>query len=172
LSLGAVIEMRKKIIKRPLKANTREKILLYIRNNPGAHYNGIRDTLEIQNGVLQYHLDALTKTGEIKSRTEGNRKIFFTAGYNPNNVRHREFIISEIRRRYQSLSEKEQVIFDLLISTGPISMKDLSNYANIRFPRHIKPFLRNIEKKMGIVIKKYESAGEVLCEIDLDRYSA
>jgi predicted transcriptional regulator len=55
----------------------RGKILGYIRANPGAHYNLIKQDLELHNGTLMHHLDTLERNGFIRSSRDGTLKRFF-----------------------------------------------------------------------------------------------
>ena len=55
----------------------RGKILGYIRANPGAHYNLIKQDLELHNGTLIHHLDTLERNGFIRSSRDGTLKRFF-----------------------------------------------------------------------------------------------
>ena len=55
----------------------RGKILGYIRANPGAHYNLIKQDLDLHNGTLMHHLDTLERNGFIKSARDGLLKRFF-----------------------------------------------------------------------------------------------
>lgn len=55
----------------------RGKILGYIRANPGAHYNLIKQDLDLHNGTLVHHLDTLERNGFIRSARDGTLKRFF-----------------------------------------------------------------------------------------------
>jgi DNA-binding MarR family transcriptional regulator len=55
----------------------RGKILGYIRANPGAHYNLIKQDLELHNGTLIHHLDTLERNGFVRSARDGTLKRFF-----------------------------------------------------------------------------------------------
>ncbi len=55
----------------------RGRIYQFIIMNPGHHFSYIRDILEINSGVLTYHLKILEKEDYIKSRRDGMYKRFY-----------------------------------------------------------------------------------------------
>ncbi len=61
--------------------DTRSFILGYILGNPGAHYNLIKQTLELKNGTLAYHLQVLLRERKIKKRNAGAKVRFFPYRY-------------------------------------------------------------------------------------------
>ncbi len=149
----------------------RQTIFQYIQSNPGSHFNAIKKALGLKTGVLQYHLNVLLEKGMVKSQNEGNRKQFFPKGYNPRNIGERKYILNEVRRRYQLLSEKERLIFRLLVDEGPITLGELAAVSSIKKSRHVKPYLRNIEQKLGVIVKMVKKSSGAYCYIDFDRYS-
>lgn len=56
---------------------TRNKIYEYIMGHPGDNYNSIRQELNLNNGVLAYHLRMLEKEDYIKSMRDGIYKRFY-----------------------------------------------------------------------------------------------
>jgi len=58
----------------------RGQIFGYITANPGAHYNRIKSELDLNNGAIIYHLDALEKFGYISSYEDGCRKCYVSRG--------------------------------------------------------------------------------------------
>jgi predicted GH43/DUF377 family glycosyl hydrolase/DNA-binding MarR family transcriptional regulator len=56
---------------------TRGRIYEYIRNNPGDHYNSIKQELNLNNGVLSYHLRTLEREQYLKSTRDGMYKRFY-----------------------------------------------------------------------------------------------
>ena len=58
----------------------RGQIYGYVRANPGDYYSSIRDSLELSNGVVTYHLDILETEGFVRAEIEGTHKRFFPAG--------------------------------------------------------------------------------------------
>jgi len=60
----------------------RGQIFGLIRLQPGAHYNFIKQKLDLKNGVLSYHLSTLEREGYILSEMDGIYKRFY-----PNHVK-------------------------------------------------------------------------------------
>jgi len=58
----------------------RGRIYQYIKDNPGTHYTLIRRELDLNNGVLSYHLHTLVRLELVKSRRQGTRKLFYITG--------------------------------------------------------------------------------------------
>ena len=47
------------------EGDVRDRILRFIRDNPGCHLRKIKDELDVGMGTVQYHLDKLEKTGHL-----------------------------------------------------------------------------------------------------------
>lgn len=60
---------------------TRGQIYGYIQANPGAHYSAIQQVLDIENGVLAYHLRVLLRENYLVARSEGIFKRFYPRDY-------------------------------------------------------------------------------------------
>jgi predicted transcriptional regulator len=60
---------------------TRGQIYGYIQANPGAHYSAIQQVLDIENGVLAYHLRVLLRESFVVARNEGVYKRFYPRDY-------------------------------------------------------------------------------------------
>jgi len=60
---------------------TRGQIYGYIQANPGAHYSAIQEVLDIENGVLAYHLRVLLRENYLVARSEGIFKRFYPRDY-------------------------------------------------------------------------------------------
>ena len=59
---------------------TRGRIYQCVKDNPGTYYSRIKKELGLNNGVLSYHLQTLTRVELIKSKRHGTRKLFFITG--------------------------------------------------------------------------------------------
>lgn len=59
---------------------TRHQIYDFIKANPGMHFRGICESLDLSVGVVQYHLYTLERGGCIVSFNDGQNKRFFQAG--------------------------------------------------------------------------------------------
>jgi predicted GH43/DUF377 family glycosyl hydrolase/DNA-binding MarR family transcriptional regulator len=55
----------------------RVKIYEHITNNPGDHFNSIKNKLNLNNGVLTYHLKTMERENFIKSMRDGMYKRFY-----------------------------------------------------------------------------------------------
>jgi DNA-binding transcriptional ArsR family regulator len=56
---------------------TRGQIFGYVRVHPGDSFSDIKRNLQLENGVLAYHLSVLEKEGLIRARTKGTKKLFY-----------------------------------------------------------------------------------------------
>jgi predicted transcriptional regulator len=61
----------------PLQQPTRLEIYNCIKEHQGIHFRGICQTLELQVGVVQYHLGVLEHAGLINSVSDGQNKRYF-----------------------------------------------------------------------------------------------
>jgi DNA-binding MarR family transcriptional regulator len=58
----------------------RRRIYDHVKENPGAHYRAILESLDLTMGVLTYHLNRLEKGEYLRSRQDGMYRRFFIAG--------------------------------------------------------------------------------------------
>ena len=61
----------------PLDQPTRLEIYNFVKSNPGVHFRGICDRLDLSVGVVQYHLSILEHAGFITVYTDGQNKRYF-----------------------------------------------------------------------------------------------
>ena len=93
----------------------RGQIYGFIKSNPGCHYSYIKKKLEIQNGILAYHLKILEKSGLIKSERKGRYRIFTITGINfPESKRY-------------TLSQLQISIIDLIRNNKGITQKEIAS---------------------------------------------
>jgi predicted transcriptional regulator len=59
---------------------TRLEIYSFIKSNPGVHFRGVCEGLDLSVGVVQYHLSVLERAGFITGFSDGQNKRFFEAG--------------------------------------------------------------------------------------------
>jgi DNA-binding MarR family transcriptional regulator len=64
--------------RRLLEHQTRDRIYTHIQANPGVHYRGIMNELELSMGVLTHHLNMLERQNYIKSMQDGNFRRFYS----------------------------------------------------------------------------------------------
>lgn len=78
--------------------NTIDKILKYIRDNPGCHLRQIKGELGLAMGTVQYQLDRLEKAGKIRSKRHGLYRYYFSAGVLENEEDILEVLTQETAR--------------------------------------------------------------------------
>lgn len=109
-------------------------IYYYIVANPGAHFSEIRDTLNLANGELAYHLKVLEDNGQINSMNDGIRKRFY-----PKNVEKREPILTKIQKE----------IFNLVKSKPGINQNEIAN--NLHKSKQVVNYHIQIMNEMNVV---------------------
>ena len=57
-----------------------QRVLQFIRENPGCHLREIKRMLDMSMGTVQYHLNLLEKEGKITSEKQHLYKNYFSAG--------------------------------------------------------------------------------------------
>lgn len=73
LVLGAGLHNDSAALNQP----TRLEIYNCVKNNPGIHFRGICDSLDLSIGVVQYHLDVLTHARLLSVFKDGQWKRYF-----------------------------------------------------------------------------------------------
>jgi predicted transcriptional regulator len=58
----------------------RGMIIVYIKENPGEHFNSLKSKLDFRNGTLAHHLHILERERVIKSVKYGKYRRFFPIG--------------------------------------------------------------------------------------------
>jgi predicted transcriptional regulator len=76
LFVGAGLQGNSSLLNQP----TRHQIYDYITDNPGVHFRGICENLNLSIGVVQYHIYTLERSGCISGFNDGQNKRFFQAG--------------------------------------------------------------------------------------------
>jgi predicted transcriptional regulator len=96
---------------------TRQEIYTFIKDNPGVHFRGICNGLELSVGVVQYHLDVLEHTGLIESYGDGQIKRFFQAD-----------TFTETEMQLISLVKHQTTgqILEILVQSGNVLHRDLA----------------------------------------------
>ena len=74
---------------------TRGQIFGYIKANPGTHYIAVQEHLELQNGVLAYHLKVLEREEYITSERDGIYKRFYPRHMK---IPHKERQLTRVQR--------------------------------------------------------------------------
>lgn len=101
---------------------TKEQVLEYIRNHPGAHLRQIQRELDISMGAIQYHLYSLEKDKTILARRRGLYKRFYPC-----------LMFAEQQQEILDIlsQETERDIVLFLIENPNATQKELSEYAKI-----------------------------------------
>ena len=74
---------------------TRGQIFGFIKANPGTHYIAVQEHLELQNGVLAYHLKVLEREEYITSERDGIYKRFYPRHMK---IPHKERQLTRVQR--------------------------------------------------------------------------
>lgn len=62
-----------------LSLESRKQIFEYVRANPGSHFSKVKRELDMETGLLQYHLQKLEEYDVIESKKhQGKRRLFST----------------------------------------------------------------------------------------------
>jgi predicted transcriptional regulator len=93
----------------------------YILAKPGCHYNQIKQTLNLNNGTLAYHLRKLEREEFIKSQRDGMYKRFYPQGL-------------KIPKRTLKLSKMQKRILDVITMNPGISQKEVAKEVGISAP--------------------------------------
>ncbi|HKZ48023.1 MAG TPA: carboxypeptidase regulatory-like domain-containing protein [Thermoplasmata archaeon] len=107
-----------------LQHAVRQRLYAYVRANPGKHYRGLLNELQLPMGVLTYHLNTLERGGYITSTQDGVYRRFFVAGTKAKV----QFFLTEIQQRIVlALRENSGVSQAALAESTGIS-RSLVNY--------------------------------------------
>ena len=82
-----------------LEHKVRAQIFDYVNKNPGAHYRGIMNELNLHMGVLTHHLNMLEQEQYIKSYQDGMYRRFYPKGA----VIQPKMILNEVQHRILKL---------------------------------------------------------------------
>ncbi|UCE36406.1 MAG: carboxypeptidase regulatory-like domain-containing protein [Thermoplasmata archaeon] len=111
-----------------LKNAVRKRIFDYVNENPGMHYRGILNELNLPMGVLSYHLNRLEKAQYIRSRQDGMYRRFYTKGPKTD----MRFFLSDIQESILSVIKENQGISQSKIAERiSVSRKVVNYHVNI-----------------------------------------
>jgi len=102
---------------RLLNQSTRIEIFNFVRNNPGTHFRDICDSLGLSIGVVQYHLELLTRSGLLSVHRDRRYRRYFESG---------RFGKTEITTISLLRHETSGMILAVLSERGSIFHKDLA----------------------------------------------
>jgi predicted transcriptional regulator len=99
-----------------LNLESRRRIYEFIATNPGTHVREMERGLDMQPGMLSYHLGYLMKRKLVRSEDDGHRKMFFLI----------DQFIEKDRRTLGALRQESprRILMHLLVN-GPTSFQNL-----------------------------------------------
>lgn len=100
---------------RALDHFTRGRIFGYIQANPGMTFTEVRESLDLKNGTLAYHLWVLERLGFVKSVREGRLRQLYLTG-------------QPVTGKRLVLSRLQYAILDLLKAEGPMSQAEIAKH--------------------------------------------
>lgn len=103
---------------RALDHFTRGRIYGYIQANPGITYSKVRDTLDLRNGTLAYHLWVLERLGFVRSVRKGRVRQLYLRGM-------------PVSKGSLVLSRLQYAILDLLKAKGPMTQVEIARHFKI-----------------------------------------
>lgn len=144
-----------------LNQPTRLEIYTFIKNNPGVHFRGICNNMDLPVGVVQYHLGVLEQAGLVSVHDDGQLKRYFESKiYTTKEVK----LISILRH------ETTGKILAALSQSAFVLHKDLAHNLSIS-PQALSWQMNQLKKtglieteKQGITVKYFvssENAAEI-----------
>lgn len=111
-----------------LNSSTRLIIYNYVSGSPGVHFRGICNGLGLSVGVIQYHLEHLTRQGLLTSRRDRRYRRYFEARrFSEEEMEVISTLRSETARRAISIIlESPRITHGALASTLGISSQGLT----------------------------------------------
>ncbi len=100
---------------RALDHFTRGRIYGYIQANPGMTFTRVRESLDLKNGTLAYHLWVLERLGFIKSVREGRVRMLYLSG-------------APVTGKRLVLSRLQYAILDLLRAEGAMTQSEMAKH--------------------------------------------
>jgi predicted transcriptional regulator len=106
----------------PTNSTTRAEIMAYIVANPGVYLRELCRDLDLSTGVVQYHVWALVKNGELEDIRSGRHRRFFAAS---SYTEMEQKVISMLRQ------ETPHKILSLLSEGPPVSHAELAKRLSV-----------------------------------------
>ncbi len=149
-----------------LNLENRRRIYELISANPGTHVREMERALEMQPGLLSYHLDYLEKRKLVRAEDDGHRKMYFIP----------DRFIEKDRRTLGALRQESprKILMHLLVN-GPTSFQNLQtemSVAKSTLSYHLKRLreirvieVTKIEKEMVYRIDDSDRVADLLIGI-------
>lgn len=105
-----------------LTLKSRKQIFEYVQSNPGSHFSEVKRELEMETGLLQYHLRKLEEYNVLESKDhQGKRRLFVTRELDE----EEQSILSTLRY------ETTRKILLHLLEHGPVRNGDIAKVVGI-----------------------------------------
>jgi len=149
-----------------LSLDTRKEIFEYVRDNPGIHFSQLKRDLDMETGLLQYHLRELERYDVLESEEyQGKRRVFVARELNPEERRILATLRYETTRR----------ILLFLLEAGSARNSDIAEEIGVT-PATVSWHLSNlvdndvVERRKEGRTTRYQVANEELTVQLLVRY--
>lgn len=96
---------------------TRGQVFGYIRVHPGDSFTDIKRNLQLENGVLAYHLSVLEKENLLRSRTKGARRLYYP--------------IEAVPLENGGLHDLQERMLDVLRATPGLTVRELGTQLGV-----------------------------------------
>jgi Uncharacterized protein conserved in archaea len=108
-----------------LELDTRKEIFDYVQENPGVHFSQLKRDLEMETGLLQYHLDTLEEYDVLVSEDhQGKRRVFVAQALDE----AERTVLSSLRY------ETTRHILLFLLEEGPARNRDIADTVGVSPP--------------------------------------
>ncbi len=143
--------------KDPLSLETRRRIFQFIRERPGTYPRELERELDMQTGVVQYHLGLLESLRLVNSEGDGFRKRYYVSGE----------VSSEDRRVLSvlKLNTPRRIVIQLLQNPGSTFEQILSQFT---FSKSALSFHLKKLTESGIVVVSKSASGTTYSVRDED----
>lgn len=124
LVLGAGLHNNSDSLNQP----TRLEIYNYVKNNPGIHFRGICNNLDLSIGLVQYHLNVLKHAGLLSVYNDGQcRRYFESNAYAITDVKMISLLRHDTTRKILTvLSQNSRILHKNLAQTVGLSSQALT----------------------------------------------
>ncbi len=141
-----------------LELENRRRVFQFISKFQGAHLRQIQRAMELEVGVLKYHLDYMEKRGLLTSKKEKYRKRFFTKALGPKDKELLSILRQEtLRRILMHVLLHPACTFKDLQSTFKISKSTLSfHLKKLREARLVLKVEKEVPKKGKRKVERYQ----------------
>jgi len=119
-----------------LRHELRNRIYQEVLKNPGINLLALKKTLDIENGVLAYHLATLERENFVKSHRDGRMRRLYVRGY-----------------RAGGLSTMQQSILDIIAEAPRISQKAIADHLQVS-KQTVNYHIKRLEREGFISVER------------------